>query len=95
MAENTDTNKADKPETTKAVTAKQTGKAVEVTEEIVIPTNVFDATKPELTELAELTFRENVSKSYTNAELTDVTLVKINHHVGTSATYVYTGKLTA
>lgn len=81
-------------ETTKPVTTKQAGKTVEVTEDIVIQTNAFDATKPDLLGEAEATFRENVAQAYKGIELKDVRLIKINHHVGSSATYVMAGTLT-
>ncbi len=73
--------------------AKQKDAGLEVTVSVVLETNAFDATKPELLELAEQAFRERVAEAYGDTPVSDVRLIKVNHHIGTDATYVYAATL--
>lgn len=79
--------------TNAAVKAKQDKAGLEVTVDVVLKTGAFDVTKPHLIEQAEAAFREQVAAVYGDVALSDVRLIKVNHHVGADATYVYTATL--
>ena len=59
----------------------------------MLQTGAFDATKPHLMEQAEAAFRQQVADVYGDVALSDVRLIKVNHHVGSDATYVYSATL--
>lgn len=57
--------------------------------EIVLATGAFDVRKPMLIEQAEKQFRAQVNDIKGAVVVESVRLIKVNHHVGTSATYVF------
>lgn len=57
-----------------------------------IETTTYDPRKPELIEQAERAFKATFAEQ--KKTVTDVSLVKINHHVGTAAFYFFTAKVT-
>lgn len=79
--------------TNAAVKAKQEKAGLEVTVDVVIATGAFDVTKPHMLEQAEAMFREQVAAIYGDVALSDVKLIKVNHHVGADATYVFSATL--
>lgn len=79
--------------TTGPAKAKQSAAGLEVTVSVVIETPAFKADTPELIDQAEGIFRERVAEAYGNLDLTNVRLIKVNHHIGTDATYVYAATL--
>jgi hypothetical protein len=71
----------------KPVAAKQSGKKTEVTEAVVVYTKSFDVSQPVLIDAARETFLAMVKESYGDVAVDDVRFIKVNHHVGKSATY--------
>lgn len=68
---------------------KQTAKPEFYQGEVVLATGAFDVRKPLLIEQAEKQFRAQVSDIKGAVVIDNVRLIKVNHHVGTSATYVF------
>lgn len=74
---------------------KATPKTTELIGDVVLETGAFDVTKPELLQKAEELFRANIAETHEKATVTAVKLIKVNHHVGTAATYRFSATLTA
>ncbi len=72
---------------TKPVTAKPVGKKTQVTETIVVKTTAFDVSTAVRVDEAKDLFLLGVRESYGDAPISDVRLIKVNHHIGKSATY--------
>ncbi len=85
------TNPTDKP---RASAVKQAQPKKQYQGEIVLTTGAFDVRKPILIEQAERLFREKVKDVNGPVTVDSVRLVKVNHHVGTSATYVFEAEYT-
>lgn len=72
----------------------KTAKSVEVSEDIRIETPTFNPYGPALIAKAEGMFRSRVAEKYgAEAQLDNVMLKGIDHHVGTAATYHYVARI--
>lgn len=77
----------------KPAVAKQSGKKTEVTEAVVIETNALDVSQPMRIEHARDVFLATIKETYGDGPLEDVRFIKVNHHVGKSATYYFSATI--
>ena len=85
--------KSDDAMVTKPVVAKAVGKKTEVSEAVTVPTKSFTVSDSSMVDAAKDLFLAQIKETYGDVPVSDVRLIKVNHHVGKSAEYHFSAVL--